>query len=69
MRTMTLVCWMGVADDATLFPTYDDYEKMFQLADVKDTTYFPVYDAYDEEGDASMIAPTHDKDSTPYPYL
>jgi hypothetical protein len=49
-------------EDAT---SYDEYEEMFQSTDVEDPTYFNVYDDYDE-GSSSMIAPTHDEDSTPY---
>jgi hypothetical protein len=49
-------------EDAT---SYDDYEEMFQSADVEDPTSFTEYDAYNE-GSSSVIAPTHDEDSTPY---
>jgi hypothetical protein len=31
-------------EDTTSFPTYDDYEKIFQSTDVEDPTSFPMYD-------------------------
>jgi hypothetical protein len=42
-----------------------DDDHMFQSADVGDPTSFTMHDTYDE-GSSSMMAPTHDEDSTPY---
>jgi hypothetical protein len=55
----------GKYEYATSFPTYDDYETMFQSTDVEDSTYLPLYDAYDE-GFSDVIPPTHDEDLVPY---
>jgi len=45
--------------------SHDDYEEMFQSADVEHPTSSTVYDTYDE-GSTSIIAPTHYEDSTPH---
>jgi hypothetical protein len=56
----------GNNEDATSFPSYDDYEEIFQSTDGEDLTYFPMYDADDEDG-YNVLAPNYDAYSTPHP--
>jgi len=53
------------ADDTSVLDGYN-YDEDSKSVDVEDPTYVLMYDAYDE-GDSSIITPTHDEDSVPYP--